>query len=281
MKAMAAALSFALLALGAVERPVAAQEPQPPRTTFKSNVDLVPVDVNVLDKTGRPVADLAAGGFTLEVDGKPRRIASAQFISVERATETAPPKPMEYASNAGAAGGRLVMIAVDTANIGAGRGKAVIDAARRFVGTLTRSDRVALVALPGAGPQIEFTSNHAIAQAHLDNLVGQADDNIGQKRVGLAEALAIERNDRNVIDEVIGRECASNSSTEMMASCLQQLSAESRQMLGPIKRRTRNLLISLRFLFDRMATSDTASSRRPATAMESPTRSGSTSAARI
>src|SRR5258707_2684660 len=114
MKAIAAALSLALLALSGVEGP--GQEPQAPRTTFKSTVDLVPVDVNVVDKTGRPVSDLAADDFTLAVDGKPRRIVSAQFISVQRGIETAPPKPMEYTSNMGAAGGRLVMLVIDAGN---------------------------------------------------------------------------------------------------------------------------------------------------------------------
>lgn len=264
MKGFAAALSLALLALSTVEGlalsgvagPAAAQEQPAPRTTFRSTIDLVPVDVNVVDKNGRPVPDLAAGDFTLEVDGRPRRIASAQFISVDRGTETAPPKPMEYASNAGAQAGRLVMIAIDTGNIGAGRGKGAIQAAKRFVGTLNRSDRVALVALPGAGPHIEFTSNHAIVQALLDNVVGQAVDNIGQKRIGLSEALAIDRNDRLVVNDVTNRECPSNSTPDSLASCLLQLSAESRQMIAQVKRRTNNALISLRFLFERMAASD-------------------------
>src|SRR5829696_9941660 len=152
MHGLAAALAVAL---------VVAQDQQPPKTTFKSSVDLVPVDVNVLDKSGRPVSDLTVDDFTLTVDGKPRRVASAQFISVQRSVETAPPKALEYASNAGAAGGRLIMLVVDAGNIGAGRGKPAMDAAKRFLATLNRADRVALVTIPGAGPQIEFTSNHA------------------------------------------------------------------------------------------------------------------------
>ena len=75
----------------------------------------MPVDVSVIDRNGRPVPDLAAGDFTLTVDGKPRRIASAQFIAVDRAVDSGPPdKPMEYNSNTGAQGGQLVMIAVDS-----------------------------------------------------------------------------------------------------------------------------------------------------------------------
>jgi VWFA-related protein len=256
MKGFAAALALALLAAPALEERAAAQEPQPPRTTFRSAVDLVPVDVNVVDKNGRPVTDLTAGEFTLEVDGKPRRIASAQFIAVDRASDSDPPKPREYNSNAGAQTGRLVMIAIDSGNIAAGRGKQAIEAARRFVGTLNRSDRVALVVLPGAGPQIDFTSNHAIVQTLLGNVVGQAADNIGQKRIGLAEALAIDRNDRLVINEITDRECPSNSAPEIVASCLVQLAGESRQMIAQVKRRTNNALISLRYLFERMAVSE-------------------------
>ena len=258
MKGLAAALALALLIPGGGGRLAAAQSQEPqPRATFKSNVDLVPVDVNVIDRDGRPVSDLGAGDFTLAVDGKPRRIASAQFISVERAAISAPPQPMEYDSNAGAQAGRLVMIAVDSSNIGAGRGKPAIEAAKRFIGTLNSSDRVALVALPGAGPQIEFTANHAIVQTLLGRVAGQAVDSFGQKRVGLAEALAIQRDDRTVIDDVTARECPSNSSVEILSSCLAQLSAEAEAMLAQVRQRTNNALISLRYLFERMAASDT------------------------
>jgi len=258
MKGLAAALSLAVLALSAVEGLAApqAQEPQP-RTTFRSNVDLVPVDVNVVDRDGRPVADLRAEDFTLAVDGKPRRIASAQFISVDRAVTSAPPKPMEYSSNAGAQAGRLVMIAVDTSNIGAGRGKTAIEAAKRFVASLNPADRIALVALPGAGPQIEFTSNHLIVQTLLGNVVGQAPDSFSQKRVGLAEALAIQREDRIVIETVVQRECPASAAPETQASCLAQVTAEAPAMLAEARQRTNTTLSSLRYLLERMTTSDT------------------------
>src|SRR4051812_49638750 len=128
MKGLAACAAVLLLAAGASAQEQ--QPPQPPRTTFKSTVDLVPVDVNVLDKSGRPVSDLTSTDFSLTVDGQPRRIASAQFISVERAIESAAPKNYEYTSNAGSSAGRLVMIVIDAGNIGAGRGKPAIEAAQ-------------------------------------------------------------------------------------------------------------------------------------------------------
>ena len=249
------ALPVALLLLSAAAG--FAQDQPPPKTTFRSSVDLVPVDVNVLDKTGRPVSDLLVDDFTLTVDGRPRRVASAQFISVERAIETAPPKPLEYTSNAGAAGGRLIMLVVDAGNIGAGRGKPAMDAATRFLASLNRADRVALVTIPGAGPQMEFTSNHAVVAKLLENIVGQAMGSMVPESVGLSEAAAIQRGDENMMASVVDRKCGADPSSGTLQQCRQQIIVESQQILSLARERTRNSLIALRYLFERVATSDT------------------------
>ena len=254
MKALAV---FAACVLLAAPQQPQQQEPQPPRTTFKSAVDLVPVDVNVLDKTGRPVSDLEAADFTLTVDGRPRRIASAQFISIQRAIESAPAKPFEYTSNSGAAGGRLVMIVIDSGNIGAGRGKPAIEAAQRFVAGLNRADRVALVTIPGAGPQLEFTSNHALIQTLLNGAVGQSTTRPGPQRVGLAEALALRRGSQSVIDDVTDRECPAFQTQAERDLCWQVLNNLVGAVISEARERTRNSMIALRHLFDRIATNDT------------------------
>ena len=132
MKSLAAALSLvaSLAASAAAQTATPAQEPQP-KPTFKSSVDLVPVDVNVLDRSGRPVADLTAQDFSLKVDGKARRIAMAQFIAVTRNVEQSAP-PADYSTNPPSAGGRLIMIVVDQGNIGTARGKYAIESAPAF-----------------------------------------------------------------------------------------------------------------------------------------------------
>ena len=256
MPLRAAVLALALLSLTTVAARTA-QEPQAAQPTFRSTVDLVPVDVNVIDKDGRPVSDLAAGDFTLSVDGKPRRIASAQFISVTRSLETPPPQPREYDSNSGAAGGRLVMLVIDSGNIAAGRGRPAIEAAKRFVGSLNPADRVALVTIPGAGPQIDFTSNRAIVQTLLDKVVGQATEPIGPRKVGIYEALAFERNDQSTIDTVVDRECSAYPTVSIRETCQQQLAGEAEQLLSFSRERTRNSLIALRYLFERVSSSET------------------------
>ena len=236
---------------------LAGQDPQQPKTTFRSAVDLVPVDVNVLDKNGRPVEDLEANDFTLTVDGKSRRIASAEFISVTRAIESEPPKPYEYSTNAGAAAGRLVMIVIDSGNIAIGRGRPAIEAAQRFVGGLNRADRVALVTIPGSGPQIEFTSNHALVQTMMNGIVGQATGRPGPVRVGLAEALGIKRGDQATLEDVMNRECGADPTTATREACLQQLNNDSDLLISLWRERTRNSMIALRYIVDRVATNET------------------------
>jgi VWFA-related protein len=249
MSALSVALSMAMLA--------AAQDPQPPRATFKSTVDLVPVDVSVVDKNGRPVPDLTAQDFTLSVDGKPRQIASAEFISIAATPEAGPARTAEYSSNAGAAGGRLIMLVVDSESIGIGRGKTAFDAARRFIGALNRADRVALVVLPNVGPQVEFTTNHALVQSLLDMVAGHATDDLGPRRVGLSEALALQGNDRTVARDVVARECGTETATTLIDSCLQRIQGEAAQLLMSVRERSRNSLVVLRGLFDRMDTGNT------------------------
>ena len=249
MRALAVAMAMAMLATS--------QEPQPPRATFKSTVDLVPVDVSVVDRNGRPVPDLTAQDFTLSVDGKPRQIASAEFISIAATPEAAPARTVEYSSNAGAAGGRLIMLVVDAESIGIGRGKAALEAARRFIGTLNRADRVALVVLPNFGPQVEFTTNHALVQSLLGKVAGHGTDDLGPRRVSLSEALALQGNDRTTARDVVARECGTETATTLVDSCLQRIQGEAAQLLLLARERSRNSLVVLRGLFDRMDTGNT------------------------
>ena len=204
------------------------------------------MDVSVVDRNGRPVPDLTAQDFTLSVDGKPRQIASAEFISIAATPEAVPARAAEYSSNAGAAGGRLIMLVVDSGNIGIGRGKTAFEAARRFIGTLNRADRVALVVLPRVGPQVEFTTNHALVQSLLEKVAGQGNDDLGPRRVTVSEALALQGNDRTAVRDVVARECSTEVATTLIESCLQRIQGEAGQLLLSLRERSRNSLVILR-----------------------------------
>src|SRR5436853_559153 len=64
---------FAVLGLGALlVLGGSAQTPQPPaqdQPTFRGGTTLVPVDVRVLDRTGKPITDLTQADFTIFENG--------------------------------------------------------------------------------------------------------------------------------------------------------------------------------------------------------------------
>src|SRR4051794_33973212 len=183
--AIAAAVMTAATAMA-----FAAQPPQ--RPTFKAGVDLVPVDVSVVDRTGKPIADLGAADFSVSVDGRARKVVSAQFVAVPPATAAATGATAFYSSNEGLAGGRLIVLAIDAGNIRSAGVRGTLDAASRFVGTLNPADRIALFTLPGGGPQVDFTSNHALVQAALPKVVGQLPASGGSRTLGISEAIALD-----------------------------------------------------------------------------------------
>src|SRR5687768_4077349 len=217
-------LFFGAILLAALQ---AAPPPQKPQAVFRSGVDRVAVDVIVVDKDGRPVSDLTPADFSLEVDGKRRQIASAEFISLNRLVDPGPPAA-HYATNTQGRGGRLIMLVIDQNNIKAGTGRLVFEAAAKFIASLNPSDRVGLHLIPGPGPLIDFTANHALVSQLIRQAVGRSTKSNLAVRVGLSEAKAIARNDRSMLNEVLERECAGNMDASERAHCERMVMNDAR-----------------------------------------------------
>ena len=79
------AVTVAALALVGVGHPRAQQTPTDGVPVFRTRVDAVSVDVGVVDRQGRPIPGLAATDFTVTVNGRPRRIVTAEFVDVAKA----------------------------------------------------------------------------------------------------------------------------------------------------------------------------------------------------
>jgi hypothetical protein len=99
---------------------LAQQQPATPPPTFRSNVDIVRLDVSVLDKDRHPVRGLTAADFTIEEDGHARPIVAFAPVELPAApaatTSTAAwtrEAPRDVVSNEDANTGRLVVIAFD------------------------------------------------------------------------------------------------------------------------------------------------------------------------
>ncbi len=233
---------------------------------FRSSIDLVQVDVSALDDDGRPIRDLKAEDFHLRVDGKPRSIVSAQFVTVAPGVDV-PSAPSAtaafYSSNAETSGGRLIMIVVDRGSITAGRFKSVMDAASKFVERLNHADRVALASIP-RGPQVDFTADHRFVQRLLQQIDGNAPTVVGVRNVGVADALAFERKDALAIQRINERECGlpapagqrGGGSSEVL-TCYSQVKSEAEQIAADARQKARDSIAGLRALIERLPPSST------------------------
>jgi hypothetical protein len=146
------------------------------------------------------------------------------------------------------------MLVVDQANIRKGDGKYVFRAAEKFVESLNRNDRVALQIIPGTGPIVDFTSNHAFVSTMLDRAVGQAVEADQTGKVGVAEALGVvEETDQYAWQGIIERECAGDVAPAAIADCRKQLEIAVRIVYSQTRVNTSASLLSLRQIIDRLS----------------------------
>src|SRR5262249_43947864 len=90
---------------------LAAQQPQ-----FKTAVERILVDVQVVDAQGRPISSLTADDFEVRFDQGIRRVASAEFIrdaAIETLAAGAPQAAPGHVSETAPTGGRDFVLAVD------------------------------------------------------------------------------------------------------------------------------------------------------------------------
>ena len=221
--------------------------PQPPQPVFRAGVELVSVDVTALDANGRQVTDLSAPDFLVEVDGDKRQVVSAEYvrsvdpmrvIGAPRKVASAPDETF-FSSNAkGAPSGRLVLLLIDQGNIRTGAARAVMNSAKKFVDTLTPEDKVAVVAVPGPGELVDFTTDHDKVREALLRIVGSADPFLGRFNLSVTEALALyTRNNVQLAIEVINRECGSISAAEA-ERCEREVEQDAAQISAEVRQRT-------------------------------------------
>ncbi len=147
------------------------------QTVFRSAVDLVAVDVQVVDRDGIPVGQIGPESFTVSINGRPRRVVSAQFvrhsststIGLDRPAVIAPALAVEQDE---AADGRTFILAIDNGSFEAGKMRPVIEAAQHFIDSLAPNDRLGLYVYP-TGPRAMPTTERAPLRASLLKVVGE------------------------------------------------------------------------------------------------------------
>ena len=210
-------LSLILAGALAVATGAAVPAAQQPAPVFRGGVELITVDVAALDDDGRQVVNLAAADFIVQVDGDPRPVATAEYVRSTDplrgagARRPAPPAGETYFSTNAATDlrGRLMVLLVDQGNIRAGTGRPVMNSAKQFVGGLMPEDRVAVVAIPGAGELVDFTTDRDRVNEALLRITGRAQRIQPRHNISLVEAKALyEKTDPRLAQDAIRRECA-------------------------------------------------------------------------
>ena len=140
----------AVVALGAAAAAsivlVAQQAP-----TFRAGVDLIAVDVQVVDRTGTPIADLPAGKFSVTIDGHDRRVVSLDQVRHSSEAVSAATMPAivvgPTARNDWPATGpvtRTFLLAFDLGSFSMADSRRAAEAARAFVDRLLPNDAAGL-----------------------------------------------------------------------------------------------------------------------------------------
>jgi len=222
-------------AASAADAPPASPAPSPAapsaaaRPVFGSDVDVVAVDVNVVDKQGRPLRGLGVEDFTITVDGGSRRVVSADFVSQameEEATPMPPPSPDRLVStNEGIRRGRIIVIVVDQGNIRPGVGRHALRAADRLMDALNPQDQVALVTLPGGGPQVDLTNDHARVRDALKRIVGRAQ--FAGPRLSLAQAQSLDDKHGFDVQDLLDRLCPGTLPLQERELCMKDVEGEA------------------------------------------------------
>ncbi len=185
----------ALAALGATV--AASVMPAAQTPTFRGSVDLIAVDVEVVDRNGTPVADLASGKFSVSIDGHDRRIVSVDQVKHSSVGIPAAPMP-EMAMgpsprNDWPATGpvtRTFLLAFDVGSFGIAESRRAAEAARAFVDRLLPNDVVGLYSYP-FGPRIVPTADRLVIRSALGTIVGGAKSMMSQFHLTPAEVIDI------------------------------------------------------------------------------------------
>jgi VWFA-related protein len=181
---------------------------------FKSGVDLVRFDVRVTDANGTPVTDIRPEELEIVENGQTLPLLLFQHI-------TEPPGmyqqaalralSAEVSSNRGAPRGHLYLLVFDQAHIAPGNELIARRAAETFIKTRVRpSDRIAVVGIPGPGPELGFTADRTRAVAELSKVHAELQRNVKSAGGDLTvhEAYEIASGNDRVVADVLTRQSA-------------------------------------------------------------------------
>jgi len=246
-----AAMALAVLAQAAL----VAQATPPPGSgapqVFRSAVDLVRVDVQVVGIDGHPMLGLGIDDFEVGIDGSQRRVVSAelvQFSPAEDIVNTARPvrTPGEIPSDS-----RVYVLAIDLAAFPTGEMQSVRQTVRRFLSQLRPQDLVALYAFPYRTPALDLNHDHSSIAFAVDRLVGLRTDRPGVFHLTPSEIIDITAGDDATLGRVFRRECVGADIND--PNCLLAIQTEASSLASYLEAESSERLHALSNLVRRLS----------------------------
>jgi VWFA-related protein len=146
------------------------------RQTFRSGVDVIEIQAQVVGRDGSVVPELTAQDFAVTINGKPHallsvdrvRFNSAAIGAASSASMASPPESLSAAAVGQPPLNQIFVLAIDALTFSPSASPAIAKAATGFVQALPDSALIGLYTFP-LGPRLEPTRDHrTIARALLD-----------------------------------------------------------------------------------------------------------------
>lgn len=219
---------------------------QPP--TIRTGVEVVLVDVQVVDRQGRPLTQLGPDAFEVTIDGRRRRVQSVELIdhgaAATRAAEPARAGAASAPLVAAVTEGRRFVLAVDEHSFTAASARAAMEAAGRFIDRLGPRDLVALHTYPTGAAGSDLTTDHDSIRRLLDRIVGLLEPPLSQYKLTRPEITDIASGDTEALNRVAQRECGPGAA----ASCRRSILMDAQALAGYLEMQIAQSLNGLRSL---------------------------------
>ena len=214
----------------------AAQDQKP---AFKSGVELVLVDAQVVDKKkGEPIPDLTADKFQVTIDGKKRNVVTAEFID----SDTGQPRTGSTKTTSISRAGNVYLLAVDQGSFRPVNAPSVTYAVRDFLKRVRPNDYVGMFSFPSPGVRIDPTRDRKTLEDAVHRLVGfSAIRQMGRQfTYSLSDAIDVASRDKEALDRAVQRNCAGD------LMCRTQLEMEMNETISILELQAARSLHGLR-----------------------------------
>lgn len=241
-----------LLAFAGVGATVIAQTPQTP--VFRTGVDIVAVEVQVVGKDTLPIRTLNPAQFEVKIDGRTRRVRSLDLVDFSKSD---PPGLDEKLPTVATPLGllpvatpleRTFVIAVDELSFRAVGGRSAIDAAQKFVDGLRPEDLVGVFPYPTTPKTLDLTHRHVAVRTAIAGLTARGERPMSEFNLSPSEIVDITASDKDTFEEVVARECDPAD-----LNCRDRVFGEASQLAGYHEADTGRRVMALRLLLDALA----------------------------